>query len=37
MAKYLIGVNSEKEPVDGTSPDRSLFDRSLDVCVSYDL
>lgn len=25
----LIGVNNEKEPVDGTSPDRLLLERSL--------
>jgi hypothetical protein len=26
---YLMGVNSEKEPVEGTSPDKLLFERSL--------
>jgi hypothetical protein len=27
--KDLIGVKSEKEPVDGTCPERLLFERSL--------
>jgi hypothetical protein len=26
---YLMGVKSEKEPVEGTSPDKLLFERSL--------
>lgn len=28
-----MGVNSEKEPVEGTSPDKLLFERSLfEIC-----
>jgi hypothetical protein len=30
---YLIGVKSEKEPFVGTSPDNSLYDRSLQKVV----
>jgi len=29
---YLIGVKSENEPVDGTSPERLLFEISLQGC-----
>lgn len=36
--KDLIGVKSEKEPVDGTCPERLLFERSLhfhDIYIIY--
>lgn len=29
-----MGVNREKDPVDGTSPDKLLFDRSLHIHFS---
>lgn len=29
LTRNLMGVNKEKEPLSGTSPDRWLFDRSL--------
>lgn len=29
MKLYLEALNSEKEPLDGTSPTKSLYERSL--------
>lgn len=29
LAKNLMGVNNEKEPLSGTTPESRLFDRSL--------
>jgi len=35
IVKDLIGVKSEKEPVDGTCPERLLFERSLHCHDTY--
>jgi hypothetical protein len=32
---YLIGVKRENEPLDGTPPERLLFDRSLQDCQKH--
>ena len=35
--KYnLMGVNSEKDPLSGTSPERRLFDKSLHFTVQFE-
>jgi len=34
---YLIGVNRENEPLDGTPPERLLFERSLQDCQKHFL
>lgn len=34
MELYLEALNCEKEPLDGTSPAKSLYDRSLQIFES---
>jgi hypothetical protein len=31
-----MGVNNEKEPLSGTTPERRLFDRSLHLGMQHD-